>query len=91
MTKPREIDPLPLIDDEGNVQKWNLISRWELGDIKLPLLDGKDGVGGALRDLLRIQPAYKSLTAIAKARDENFILYSLRHGYSVRGISRNID
>ena len=54
-------------------------------------MDGKGGVGGALRDLLRSQPSYKSLYAIAKARDENFRLYSLRHGYSVRGTSRNID
>ncbi len=40
ITKPREIDPLPLVDEEGNVQKWNLISRWEIGDINLHILDG---------------------------------------------------
>ena len=91
MTDPRHIDPLPLIDDEGNVQKWNLIERWQLGDIKLPLLDGVGGVAGSLRDLLRSRAAYKNLYAIATNRDENFGLYSLRHSYSVRGTSRKID
>ena len=91
MTEPRHIDPLPLIDDEGNVQKWNLIERWQLGDIKLPLLDGVGGVAGSLRDLLRSRAAWKNLHAVANKRDENFGLYSLRHGYSVRGTSRNID
>ena len=91
MTDPRHIDPLPLIDDEGNVQKWNLIERWQLGDIKLPLLDGVGGVAGSLRDLLRSRAAWKNLHAIATNRDENFGLYSLRHSYSVRGTSRKID
>ena len=91
MTDPRHIDPLPLIDDEGNVQKWNLIERWQLGDIKLPLLDGVGGVAGSLRDLLRSRAAWKNLHAIVTNRDEVFKLYSLRHGYSVRGTARNID
>ena len=90
-TDPRHIDPLELVDDDGNVQKWNLIDRWQLGDIKLPLLDGVGGVAGSLRDLLRSRDAWKCLYAIAKARDENFGLYSLRHSYSVRVTSRNID
>ena len=89
--RPRHIDPLLLIDDEGNVQKWNLIERWQLGDIKLPLLDGVGGVAGSLRDLLRSKAAWKNLHAIVTNRDEVFKLYSLRHGYSVRGTSRNID
>ena len=91
MTDPRHIDPLPLIDDEGNVQKWNLIDRWQLGDIKLPLLDGKGGVAGALRDQCRSRPAWKNLYSTFTKRGEKFGLYSLRHGYSVRGTSRNID
>ena len=80
-----------VIDDEGNVQKWNLIDRWQLGDIKLPLLDGVGGVAGSLRDLLISRAAWKNLHAIVTNRYEVFKLYSLRHGYSVRGTSRKID
>ena len=90
-TDPRHIDPLELVDDDGNVQKWNLIDRWQLGDIKLPLLDGKGGVAGALRDQCRSRPAWKNLYSTFTKRGEKFGLYSLRHGYSVRGTSRNID
>ncbi len=90
-TDPRHIDPLELVDDDGNVQKWNLIDRWQLGDIKLPLLDGKGGVAGDLRDQCRSRPAWKNLYSTFTKRGEKFGLYSLRHGYSVRGTSRNID
>ena len=90
-TDPRHIDPLQLVDDDGNVQKWNLIERWTLGDIRLPLLDGKGGVAGALRDQCRYNPTWKNLYSIFQKRGEKFGLYSLRHGYSVRGTSRNID
>ena len=90
-TDPRHIDPLELVDDDGNVQKWNLIDRWQLGDIKLPLLDGKGGVAGALRDQCRYRPAWKNIYSTFIKRGEKFGLYSLRHGYSVRGTSRNID
>ena len=91
MTKPRVIYELPLIDDDGNVQEWNMISRWQLKDIRLPSLHGKGGAAGVLRDLLRSVVAWVSLENIVKARGENFGLYSLRHSYSVRGTSRNIN
>ncbi len=91
MTKPRVIYELPLIDDDGNVQEWNMISRWQLKDIRLPSLHGKGGAAGFLRDLLRSVVAWVSLENIVKARGENFGLYSLRHSYSVRGTSRNIN
>ena len=91
MTKPRVIYELPLIDDDGNVQEWNMISRWQLKDIKLPSLHGTGGAAGVLRDLLRSVVAWVSLENIVKARGENFGLYSLRHSYSVRGTSRNIN
>ena len=74
MTDPRHIDPLPLIDD-GYVQKWNLIERWQLGDIKLPLLDGV-GVAGSLRDqevVLQEEPSCNSKIGM---------VYILRHSYS---------
>ena len=91
MTKPRVIYELPLIDDDGNVQEWNMISRWQLKDIRLPSLHGTGGAAGVLRDLLRSVVAWVSLENIVKARGENFGLYSLRHSYSVRGTSRNIN
>mgnify|MGYP001185539996 FL=1 len=55
------------------------------------MLDGVGGVAGSLRDLLRSRAAWKNLHAIVTNRDEVFKLYSLRHGYSVRGTARNID
>ena len=90
-TEPREIDPLELVDSEGNIQKWNMLNRWQLKDIQLPNLDGVGGAAGCLRDLLRSRTAWKSLDEIVKDRGENLGLYSLRHSYSVRGTARNID
>ena len=49
------------------------------------------GVAGALRDQCRYRPAWKNIYSTFKKRGEKFGLYSLRHGYSVRGTSRNID
>tara|TARA_Y100000589_G_C26891647_1_gene522371 strand:- start:43 stop:228 length:186 start_codon:yes stop_codon:yes gene_type:complete len=40
------------------------------------VLDGIGGVGASLRDLLRSQPADRSLHAISKARDEHFRIYN---------------
>ena len=90
-TKPREIDELPLVDDEGNIQEWNMISRYKINDVHLPNLDGVGGAAGSLRDLLRFRKAWKALDEIVKTRGENLGVYSLRHSYSLRGTSRNID
>ena len=55
------------------------------------LIDGNGGVAGALRDQCRSRPAWKNIYSTFTKRGEKFGLYSLRHGYSVRGTSRNID
>ena len=68
-----------------------MISRWQLKDIKLPLLERNGGAAGNLRDLLRGVVAWDSLRNIVKARGEYFVLYSPRRSYSVRGTSININ
>jgi hypothetical protein len=44
-TEPRRIIPLPLLNDDGELQQWNLISRWRAGDINLPPLESGNGAG----------------------------------------------
>ncbi len=86
-TKPRQVHPLPLVDDQGEVQQWNLMKRWQAKMIPLPSCEKQN----ALKDFLRKQPYWNSLKEELKANDENLKPYSLRHSYSLRGHQRNID
>ena len=90
-TKPRELHELELVDSEGNIQKWNMLQRWNLKDVQLPNIDNVSGAAGSLSNLLRRRNAWKSLNEIVKDRGENLGLYSLRHSYSLRGTVRGID
>tara|TARA_Y100001968_G_scaffold63077_1_gene53804 strand:+ start:300 stop:1523 length:1224 start_codon:yes stop_codon:yes gene_type:complete len=87
-TEPRRIFPLPLVDDQGEVQQWNLIERWHAKLIRLP--DAVESQHG-LRDYLRKVPAWNSLQDEQKEKGLVLKPYSMRHSYSTRGHARDID
>ena len=87
-TEARVLHPLPLVDDQGEVQHWNLLARWKAKDIKLPDLE-KDP--NAFKQYLKRNNFWKSLKAELAANDEHLRPYSFRNSYSLRGHLRNID
>ncbi|MCP9860624.1 site-specific integrase [Cyanobium sp. Cruz-8D1] len=90
-TEPRRVHPLPLVDAEGQVQRWNLLERWQAGLIELPPLTSGAGAGDALGTYLSRQPGWCSLKALLAAKGERLVPYSFRHSYSLRGHLRGID
>ena len=90
-TEPRRVHPLPLVDAEGQVQRWNLLERWQAGLIELPPLTSGTGAGDALGTYLSRQPGWCSLKALLAANGERLVPYSFRHSYSLRGHLRGID
>ena len=86
-TEPRVLHPLPLIDDQGVVQQFNLVARWKAKLIKVPNLEDSN----ALKQYLMRTNYWKSLKAELESNNENLKPYSLRHSYSLRGHLRNID
>ena len=86
-TKPRVLHPLPLISDDGEIQQWNLMQRWQAKLIDLPNVENQN----ALKTYLNRKQYWKSLKAELKERDENLVPYSFRHSFSVRGHQRGID
>ena len=90
-TEPRRVHPLPLVDAEGQVQRWNLLERWQAGLIELPPLTSGTGAGDALGTYLSRQPSWCSLKALLAANGERLVPYSFRHSYSLRGHLRGID
>ncbi|QNG26442.1 site-specific integrase [Synechococcus sp. HK01-R] len=91
VTRPRRLYPLPLIDGDGEMQRWNLLQRWEAGLLRLPEMDESSRVALRVNQYLRRRPAWMALIAAAAARDERVTTYSFRHSYSVRGHQRGID
>ena len=90
-TEPRRVHPLPLVDAEGQVQRWNLLERWQAGLIELPPLSSGTGAGDALGTYLSRQPGWCSLKALLAANGERLVPYSFLHSYSLRGHLRGID
>lgn len=86
-TKPRVLHPLPLISDDGEIQQWNLMQRWQAKMIDLPNVENQN----ALKTYLNRKKYWKSLKAELKERDENLVPYSFRHSFSVRGHQRGVD
>ena len=86
-TKPRVLHPLPLVSDDGEIQQWNLMQRWQAKMIDLPNVENPN----ALKTYLNRKKYWKSLKAELKDRDENLVPYSFRHSFSVRGHQRGID
>ena len=91
VTRPRRLFPLPLVDKDGEIQRWNLIQRWEAGLLKLPEISEASVVAQRVNQYLKRRPAWMALTAAAAARGEKVTTYSLRHSFSVRGHQRGID
>jgi len=90
-TEPRRVHPLPLVDAEGQVQRWKLLERWQAGLIELPPLTSGTGAGDALGTYLNRQAGWCSLKAFLAAKGERLVPYSFRHSYSLRGHLRGID
>ena len=91
VTKPRRLYPLPLVDCHGELQRWDLLKRWEAGRLILPPMDETSRVAMKANQYLRRRPAWASLLAAAAARGEKVTTYSFRHSFSVRGHQRGID
>ena len=87
LTKPRELEPLPI---EGT--DWKLLSLLEAGLLELPKLSAEgNGVAEQIRKYLERRKCWTSLKEKVKARNEELGTYSFRHSYSVRGHKLGID
>jgi len=90
-TEPRRLEPLPLIDGAGNVERWNLLERWQQGAIDLPPLESGNGAGDCFKTYLNRQKAWIDLKAVLAAKGERLVPYSFRHSYSLRCHQQGID
>jgi integrase len=90
-TEPRRLESLPLIDQHGEVQQWNLLNRWLTGDITLPPLESGNGAAECLKTYLNRQKAWVQLKVVMAAAGERLVPYSFRHSYSLRCHQRGID
>ena len=87
LTKPRELEPLPIDGTD-----WKLLSLFEAGLLELPKLSAEgNGVAEQIRKYLERRSAWISLKAKVAARNEELGIYSFRHSYSVRGHRAGID
>tara|TARA_Y100001968_G_C19379371_1_gene729444 strand:- start:269 stop:1546 length:1278 start_codon:yes stop_codon:yes gene_type:complete len=92
VTEPRDLEPLPLINDQGELIEWNLFQLFKAQLLELPPLNSKYGVGEAMRKYMeRSNEGWNSLKRIMKDRGENLGSYSFRHSYSLRGHQKGID
>lgn len=91
MTEPRWIHPLPLTDWDGRRQDWNLVGRWQAGELELPPLGNGPGASDAITTYLGRQKGWKTLRERLSARGERAVPYSFRHSYSLRGHQLGID
>ncbi len=91
MTEPRWIHPLPLTDWDGRRQDWNLLGRWQAGELELPPLGNGPGASDAITTYLGRQKGWKTLRDRLAARGERAVPYSFRHSYSLRGHQLGID
>ena len=91
-TAPRQIYPLPLKSNDGDLQQWNLIERWRAGLIQLPPLEAGNGAGECWKVYFSRRPYWLSLKQQMWEQEEKRLTsYSFRHSYSVRGHRRGID
>ncbi len=87
-TKPRKVEPLPLIDRDGKEVQWNLLERFRSN--LLPLPDKMDGE--SCKDYLSRREGWKDLKEMMlKKEGANIVPYSFRHYYSLRGHIAGID
>ena len=87
-TTPRRIEPLPLIDRDGNEVKWNLLERFRSN--LLPLPEKVDGE--AAGTYLKRRQSWKDLKEVMmKTQGANITCYSFRHYYALRCHLKLID
>ncbi len=87
-TKPRKVEPLPLIDRDGKEVQWNLLERFRSN--LLPLPEKMDGE--SCKDYLSRREGWKDLKEMMlKKEGANIVPYSFRHYYSLRGHIAGID
>jgi len=91
VTQPRRLYPLPLVDEQGETQTWNLLLRWKTKLIELPPLRSGNGASDAISTYLNRREGWKALKAELEAKGEHLAGYSFRHSFSVRGHQRGID
>ena len=88
-TEPRRLYPLFVHDIDGNVQDWNLIGRFHIGE-ELPPLNSAGNAGDAMRTYLRRQPIWDQLRAEAEAEGEVLVPYSFRHRWAYVAHTRQL-
>lgn len=82
----RRVFPLPLPG-----QDWQLLRRWQAGDIQLPPLRSGNGAGDSLGTYLNRQLGWTSLRDTMAEGGRRLVPYSFRHAYSLRGHRLGID
>jgi integrase len=84
VTKPRRLHPLELRGDDGELQQWNLLQRWQARLIELPPLRSGNGVADSIATYLNRRDGWKALRAELEAIGQRLSCYSFRHSYSLR-------
>jgi integrase len=90
-TAERRVFPLVLDGGEGSRPDWQLLERWQAGDIVLPPLRSGNGAGDSFGTYLNRQQAWIQLRAACEQGGRRIVPYSFRHTYSLRGHRRGID
>lgn len=91
-TLPRRVYPLPLQSADGELQRWNLLERWQAGLITLPPLRSGNGAADCWKTYFSRRPHWISLKErMQQQQDKRLTSYSFRHSYSVRGTRRGVD
>lgn len=84
VTKPRRLQEMPLRDEQGIQQRWDLKVRWKEERIELPPLGMRNGAAEAVANYLDRQVGWQSLRSVMAAKGQRLTPYSFRHGYSLR-------
>jgi len=84
VTRPRRLYSLPLQNDDGTLQEWNLLQRWQARLIELPSLGSGNGVADSIATYLNRRVGWRSLRAQIEAEGKRLSCYSFRHSYSLR-------
>ena len=84
VTKPRRLQEMPLRDEQGMQQQWDLKVRWKEERIDLPPLGMRNGAAESVANYLDRQSGWKSLRAQMESAGKRLTPYSFRHGYSLR-------
>lgn len=90
-TAARRVFPLVLDGGNDHPPDWQLLKRWQAGDVLLPPLRSGNGAGDSLGTYLNRQQAWVELRSSSELEGRRIVPYSFRHTYSLRGHRRGID